>query len=136
MLPQDIHQRTSDDYSIGHLANCSGLLRSGNAESNGNRQRSGRSNPANGLLEVHREGASGASHTEARDEIDEALSIVDRPLQSVRPGRGSYETNEIDTTPLYRRLEGRISTGGKIGENEPRYVELFRVMQEAIDPIL
>ena len=37
---------------------------------------------------------------------------------------------------LYRRLERRIATGGKIRENESGDLELLRVMQETIDPIL
>jgi hypothetical protein len=78
----------------------------------------------------------GAGHTETGHEIDEALSILHRPLQSVGPSCGSHQTNEIDATSLYRGLQRRISTGRKIRENEPRYLKLLRVMQETLDSVL
>ncbi len=84
----------------------------------------------------HRESASGTRDTETRNEVDEPLGIVNRPLESVGASRRSDQTHEIDTTSLYRRLERGISACRQIREDETCYLELFRVMQESIDPIL
>ena len=42
--------------------------------------------------------ASGTSHTQSRDEVDESLRIVDRRRSRVWPSRGSHQTDQIHAT--------------------------------------